>query len=279
MRPMNTNTALRLVRGALPSVGPGERRVLETVLDRAHEVAGWSTAELAAASGTSPATVVRACQTAGFRGYQHLRLELARSVEDLGPGSPGTAAADSVFDRAAHAVERVRRDLDRDVVARAAAVLAAAPRVLFVGNGFSSPPLQDAAMRWATIGRPVEAPVDVLAQQFAAHASRPGDACLVVSFSGANTHTVRAARAASDRGATVIAVTSFLRTPLTKIADAVIIAGPAEHEYEIDPYVSRLGHHLALHVLHAAVRDLVEVDDLGGMRDVVSGALTDGTEA
>lgn len=50
------------------------------ILANPEEVVEWSTAQLALRADTATATVIRACQSLGFRGFQHLRLELERST-------------------------------------------------------------------------------------------------------------------------------------------------------------------------------------------------------
>ena len=77
---LSDGIVLLRVRAALPLLGPSERRVAQVILDRPGAVTEWSTAELATEAATSAATVVRACQNLGFRGFQHLRLEVARAA-------------------------------------------------------------------------------------------------------------------------------------------------------------------------------------------------------
>ena len=69
-------------------------------------------------------------------------------------------------------------------------------RVLVVGNGLSAPLAVDAAARMVGIGRHAEAPLDVISQQVSARQLGAGDALLVISGSGANQSSVRAAEAA-----------------------------------------------------------------------------------
>jgi len=147
-----------------------------------------------------------------------------------------------------------------------------------VGTGFSSPPIQDAALRFLTAGRPVEAPFDVQAQQFAARLLTDRDVCLAVSYSGANANTLKACSSAKEGGgATVIAITSFARSPLTRLADISLVTGPVTHNHDVDPYLSRVSHGLVLHALQRAVLAQPEGESLvASMRDVVADALTDG---
>ncbi|MFO7689881.1 MAG: MurR/RpiR family transcriptional regulator [Cryobacterium sp.] len=266
-------TVLMRVRAALPLLGPSERRVAQVILERPGAVTEWSTAELATRAGTSTATVVRACQNLGFRGFQHLRLEVARAAPTEGAPAPDAHPLDRVFADAADAIVLGRNSVDLAAVDAAGDVLATARRLVLVGTGFSAPPLQDAAMRFATLGRAVEAPSDILGQQFAARSLTGDDACLTVSYSGANAHTLRACRAAKEGGAVLIAVTSFARSPLTQLADISLVTGPVTRAHDVDPFLSRLSHLLVLHALHAALHSRTTAAATAPMRDVVAEAL------
>jgi DNA-binding MurR/RpiR family transcriptional regulator len=236
-------------------------------------VVEFSTSELASAAGTSAATVSRACQTLGFRGFQHLKLDVARAAPS--PQNLNTHPLSRIFSDAADAISLGRASVDVVSIDAAVEALAAARRLVLVGTGFSAPPLQDAAMRFATVGRSVEAPSDVLGQQFAASSLTTADACLTVSYSGANIHTLNACRAAKEGGATLIAVTSFARSPLTRLADIALVTGPVTRAHDIDPFLSRLSHLLVLHTLHTALFARSDADDLATMRHVVADALVD----
>jgi len=266
-------TVMARLRVALPLLGPSERRVAQAILARPAEVTEWSTAELAIAADTSPATVVRACQNLGFRGFQHLRLEIARVAPIPAPPEDQAHPLTRIFSDAADAIQLGRASVDIASVDAAVDALAGARRLVLVGTGFSAPPLQDAAMRFATVGRPVEAPTDVLGQQFAAHSLTAGDVCLTVSYSGANTHTLRACRAAKEGGAIVVAVTSFARSPLTQLADISLITSPMSKAHHVDPFLSRLSHLLVLHTLHTALFARGSQTDALHMGDVVAEAL------
>ncbi len=269
-------SALALIRAVAGGLGHSEGAVARVILDRPGEIPQWSTQELAAAAGTSTATVIRACQRLGFRGFQHLRLELAREGSATPADEPVAGdAVDAVFAHARTALLVGQQAIDRAALAEAAALLAGAARVVCSANGFSAPPLQDAAMRFATIGRPVEAPLDILAQQFAAHSTGPADVCLALSHSGANTHTLATARAARKRGARIIALSSYARSPLGDLADVTLSTGMIGAQHTVDPFFSRLGHSVLLQALVAEVSALAAPSDALDMREVVADALAD----
>ncbi|WP_427869436.1 MurR/RpiR family transcriptional regulator [Leucobacter luti] len=269
----SSSSALALIRAYAATLGQSEGAVARVILERPTEIPQWSTQELAAAAGTSAATVIRACQRLGFRGFQHLRLELARE------GAPAEAApgdlVSQVFDSAREALALGRDAVSREALAAAVELLAGARRVIFTANGFSAPPLQDAAMRFATLGRPVEAPLDILAQQFAAHTLGPEDVCLALSHSGANAHTLATCRAAKQRGARVIALCSYARAPIPELADVVVSTGAVGPQHTVDPFFVRLSHSVLLHALLASLAARTGAADPGEMRTVVAEALAD----
>lgn len=266
-------TVLARIRSAMSALGPSEAKVAAVVLADPEGVVELSTAELALRAGTSTATVIRACQSLGFRGFQHLRLEIARSAPLL-PRENDDIVADT-FNDAQAALRLAQESIDPIGIEGAATELRDARRVVLVGNGFSGPPLQDFAMRLSTLGRWVEAPIDPLAQQFAVHSLKPREICFALSYSGANVQTLQACTAAAERGARVLAVTSYTRSPLGRIADLVVSTGPAAAAHDVDPYLARLGHTVALHALHAAMARHIEPSEVADMRHVVVDALTD----
>ncbi|WP_110588091.1 MurR/RpiR family transcriptional regulator [Microbacterium suaedae] len=266
-------SVLTRVRSCVSSLGPSERRVADVVLARSEEVMGWSTAELAAAADTSTATVIRACQSLGFRGFQHLRLELARSTPILARDSDDIVT--NTFDDSVDAVRLAQDSVDPGRIDAVADAMRGARRIVLVGNGFSGPPLQDFAMRLSTLGRAPEAPIDPLAQQFAARTLAAGDLCLALSYSGANVQTLRACAAAADRGAIVAAVTSYARSPLGRIAELVVATGPAGEAHDVDPFFARLGHTVVLHALLTSLAPDSRDAEVAEMRHVVADALAE----
>ncbi|QYB04389.1 hypothetical protein I1A62_07785 [Rhodococcus sp. USK10] len=88
---------------------------------------------------------------------------------------PEAAAATPVgtaFGAAAEALTATRATIDRAGFAAVVDLIVRARRILLVGNGFSSSPIQDAALQFTTAGRSVEAPRDILGQQFSARISQ-----------------------------------------------------------------------------------------------------------
>ena len=249
----------------LPSLNPGAQRVARICVERPEQVVEMSGADLAEAGETSPATVSRMSKALGFRSFQHLRLLLVR---DLGAGSQAEAVhADDtagvlqqLADRAGSMIQTSLAAVDPASFDAAADAIAAARRVLIVGTGASAPPAQSAALAFVMNGRSCEAPGDGVAQQLTASVLSPGDVCVVVSSSGANSVTLKAATAAADAGATVIGVTSFARSPLAERADLLLVVGARFRAWDAGALGSSLAQTLLLSALQMAVaRRMVDV--------------------
>lgn len=274
LAPVREFAVLARLRATMAALGPSEAKVAAVLLARADEVVGWSTAELAEAATTSTATVIRACQSLGYRGFQHLRLELARSGSHPAPAGERSPERDR-FDDAIDALRYAQSSVAAAALEEAVATLRSARRILLIGNGFSGPPLQDFAMRLSTVGIGSEAPVDPLAQQFSANTLSHQDVALALSYSGANVQSVRACAAACERGAKVIVVTSYQRSPMGRLASTVITTGAAGSSHDVDPNLARLAHTVVLHELHARLSENRGISDVAGMRRLVAEAITD----
>jgi DNA-binding MurR/RpiR family transcriptional regulator len=228
-------TTVSAIRALSSTLAPSELRVAEVCMTRAAEVAWWSVADVAENASTSTATVIRACQNLGFKGFQHLRMLLLR---DLGAAGNGTAAEPgagvqgvsdlhTMFNAVCADLSGALAPLNPAMLDDAVSALVSAGRVLIVGNGSSAPSAAAFAFSLAFRGRPAEAPMDVVAQQIAAQNLRKGDACVAVSSSGMNAFTLPPAAAAKESGATVIGVTSYARSTLLEICDIGLVVGNA----------------------------------------------------
>jgi RpiR family transcriptional regulator, carbohydrate utilization regulator len=249
------------VRARLESLAPSEARVGKVLLDRGAGIIRLSVSEVASLASTGIGTVVRACQSLGFKGFQDAKIALA---EDLTPLAENDPEHINPTDTPAHvltklaaggsdALRRAPASVDPDHLHHAVTLITTAHHVLLLGVGTSDPLARDAAYRLLGIGIPAEAPGDVHTQHVRARQLTDHDVAIAVSHTGSTRETVDAARAARDAGAPVIAVTSFALTPLTELSTAVLVAGGRETRYRVEAMTSRLAHHLILDTLYVSL--------------------------
>ncbi|TQL69289.1 RpiR family transcriptional regulator [Nocardioides albertanoniae] len=241
---MTSAPVLPAIRAAMPRLNPSERAVAEVVLTRSEWAIEATTAEIAAEASVSTATVVRASQRLGFRGFPHLKVLLARDLgttkTETNEGTSPLTVVRAFFADIADSASDMVGLLSEDQVSNAVELLANARSVLVAGTGVSSPVAKDIAMRLASQGLSTVAPSDHLDQLIRARLLRAGDVCIVVSGTGATAPTIQVAQAAVAAEASVIALTSFTGTQLTKLAEVELVTpqgGRAGFRQELDSII------------------------------------------
>lgn len=215
-----------------PALIPSERRVARILAAFPGEMALLSVTEVAERANTSPSTVIRACQSLGFKGFQHLRLLLlrdaaSRSQEVPAATGPSVSWLPDYLRVTSAELQNAFGGLDYSRFDEAVTAIVGARRVLVVGNGGSGPSADIIALGLISAGRGCEAPADAVAQQLSAATLGRGDVCVALSSSGANQVTVQAAGAAGDSGAAVIGIAGFARSALSDVSTITLVAGAA----------------------------------------------------
>src|SRR6185295_17250291 len=213
----------------LPNLAPVERRVAQAVLDDPQGVAWRSISELARTCGTSATSVVRFCRAVGLRGYPDLRLALAGAVarddaaavaaasHDIDPGDDAATITSKIAYADARAVTETAGHLDIAILVQVTEALAKAGRIDIYGVGASGFVALDLQMKLQRIGRPAFAWPDP-------H----------MAISSA------ALREARSHGATTAAVTNFPWSPITEVADLVLITAARETAFRSGATTSRI---------------------------------------
>lgn len=262
LRPVRApGSVAEMIRAASGSLPPAEARVAQALLTRGVEVVHASVTEIALAADTGIGTVVRACQSLGFKGFQAAKIALAQDLlplderpqRDVTAGDSPEEVLSKLAESSGEALRRATASIQAGALAQAVDLLARARRVLCLGVGNSAPLAQDAAYRLATIGIDADAPPDVHVQHLRARLLKKADAALVVSHTGTTQETLGAARGAKEAGAAIIAITSFSPTPLTGLADVALVAGGRETRYRVEAMASRLAHLLVIDTLFTSL--------------------------
>lgn len=245
--PVDAPTTVRIA-AMRNSLQPTERRVADLIVAEPDAVVELTAQQLADRAGVARSSVVRACQSLGYRGYPQLRVALAAELGaqterelDHGDGPLGELRA--ALARAAQSLTTAVSLMTEADVSAAVADVSGATRLLVVANGLSAPVASDLAMRLTAVGRPAEVIADAIAQQIAARQLSAADVCIVVSGSGANAASLRAAEGARAAGARVIALTSFASSPLADLADLSLVIAPTGVSFREElAHTSRVAH-------------------------------------
>lgn len=250
---------LELIRSRMPGFSPAESRVARVVLTKPLEILDLSVTQLADRSESSVGSVVRFCQGLGLRGYQDLKLQLAKRsipveqqlLDEVSAGDGALEVIRKVLSGTANALQEAAHVVAPEALGQVAEKLLAARRIQFAAVGTSAPLAADISYRLTTIGLPAVFPPDVHVQHVTARMLGPGDVCFAISHTGSTTETLATMRTAAQSGATAIALTSFASSPLTELVDLLLVAGSRETSYRIETMTSR--------IVHLAVLDAIFV--------------------
>lgn len=252
-----TGPVLARIRSVRPSLSRTGTRIADTVLAEPRATVELTVSDLAARTDTSVASVVRFCQDLGLRGYQDLKLRLAAetATADTRPESHDSAGSvvTTTLTAAAEGIRQAADSIDLASLEPIVDTLRRCSRALLIGVGTSAPVAQDAAYRLRSHGVAVDAPADCHVQHVAAQLLTHDMACLAISHTGQTRETLAAVTAASSAGATILAVTSFNRSPLTELCDHAVVVGAAETNQHLEARASRLVHLAVIDALLAAL--------------------------
>jgi DNA-binding MurR/RpiR family transcriptional regulator len=225
--PKSVGPRIRMMR---PHLTPLETKVVDLVMglqDFSHET---PLKEVADVAGVSEAMVVKIAKKLGFAGYRdfrqnvvdYVRLPIAEMHEELSPDDTPREIINKVFRASLQALEETLAITDVEACERAATFIAGARQRDFYGVGGSAQIARDAAHKFLRIG--VRASVQDDAHMMAMSASVLGtnDVAVGFSHSGATLLTIEALQLARKNGARTIAITNYLNSPITEVADVVL---------------------------------------------------------
>jgi glucokinase len=251
---------LSQLQRARASLSPAERRVADHVLAHARSVLSDPIAEIARAAGVSQPTVIRFCRSLGCEGLSDFKLRLASGLSGAIPlthtqvtGNDSTLELGvKVLGNTASAILQVREQLNRDTLARAIELLAAAQRIEFFAIGHYGVVADDAQFKFLRFGVPSASFTDPRLQVLAAKVLRPSDVAVVISSTGRTDELLAVTELAQARGAVVLAITAS-HSPLAKKADVALIVDHVEDIATQVPMVSRILHLLIIDILAVGV--------------------------
>lgn len=182
-----------------------EQAVAEYILKHMKDIQGMSSEDLARASYTSKATVIRLCKKLGVAGYPELKYQLVSEmvqnirVNQLLSKEPITDKSTcqdildilpKLYDKA---ITDTRLCMDKNAVRRIFNRIKVADRIDIYGSGISYILAQSAAFKFATLGLECSAYEGVNAHYLSA-AKKQKSVSFIISFTGANRSMIDVAR-------------------------------------------------------------------------------------
>lgn len=256
-----TKTVLASIRAMIGSLPPGDRKVASTVLDDPEAVIHMTVAELAAKAGTAESTAVRCCHKLGYRGFQDLKIHLARELSahspeihaDLDSAEHPHDVLRTVLSFDSQVLDDVVATLEPEAFNAAVTALESASRVVLVGYGSSYYVCLEAEERLSSIGIDARAPRSPNMKLMQSFQLTERDVLVCVSHTGATKDVIRYADVARSARGTTVVITSYGRSRLARSADVLLLAGGRELDFRFDALSGRIAHLAVLDALYMAL--------------------------
>ena len=252
------------IRAQIPKLTKSEQRVADYIVNNPQDAIFQSISELADCSDTSEATVVRACKRLGFSSYQEFKVLLAQAIANpdqiihgaihVEENAPVSSIVNSVFESTVQTMRLTQNALDLSAAEQAAELLCRARRVCILGFGGSHAIAIDLQHKLLRLGIDAVFQPDLHLQRiFIANHMGPEDVLFAVSHSGSSKAVVDNAALGKKLDASLIALTSTVKSPLSALADVHLYTLSDETKHSFSAIASRLAQMAVVDVLHTII--------------------------
>ena len=253
-------TVFETISRAYYDLTAAEKKTADYVMKHHDETQYMSIAELADASGVAEATVSRFCRRLGYKGYNAFKLAIANAAAVGRHGGDQLSGQiledDSLEDMSRKlysadlaAMAQTLERLDAERIGAAVDCLEKAGKVLCMGQGGSMVMASEAAHLFSTVSGKFFPVSDSHSQVIAAANMDENDALLFFSYSGATREMSETLNVARSRGARVILITRFPRSPGAALADVVLCCGSNESPLQLSSVPAKIAQLFLMDVL------------------------------
>ena len=220
-----SNSVIEQIKAMYEELFSAEKRVAEYILERPQAMITMNISELARASGSSEATVVRMCKHVGYQGYHQMRLimshDLGKNQRSYDDGEM-LSTTQNLFSASAARVAALAENIDMDMLVKVAKILKSSRLVFVVAAGNTTPVANDLGFRLERYGVPCS--YSVLPEQFLNHVSlgTKEDTIIAISRSGVSKPVVQAMNLARKNQMRTIVITAEKDTQLAEGADCIL---------------------------------------------------------
>lgn len=248
----NSTTLGERIESLMSSLTASERRIAKLIIDNPSGVSMMTISDLSSRAGTSESTVVRTARTLGFSGYPELRLALAAAgaatptndrptlTGDIHRDDSLEVALEKLATAEVAALRSTASQVDLTALQTVVDAIATARRVDIYGIGASGLVGADFWQKLMRIGRDCHVFEEAHIARVSASLLSPGDLALAISHSGEITDVLDAIRLAKDLGATTVAITSQVKSPLARLVDHVLLTSARKEPLHPGAMASRM---------------------------------------
>ncbi|MGG4032464.1 MurR/RpiR family transcriptional regulator [Paenibacillus cisolokensis] len=240
LKRMQTSNPILMISSIYNSLTKAEKKVADAVRDNPEEAVMFTVTDLSEKAGVGETSVIRFCRKLGFRGYHDFKLAVAQDLVHLPSYITGEIDELDEFDviirkmtQNHESILKSTMDLLRlESLQEAVELLVKANKIYIYGVGSSGITALDAHYRLMRLGMNVEVQRDSHIIAMSAALAGKGDVVLGITTSGSTKDLVDPIAEAKRNGAGVVCLTSHAKSPITQIADAVLLIPSKETPFQ-----------------------------------------------
>ncbi|HAJ33593.1 MAG TPA: transcriptional regulator [Candidatus Atribacteria bacterium] len=250
------------IKSQLTSLKPAERRVADYILNNINEVIHLSITKMAENVGVSEATIVKFCQHIGYSGYQELKIILAQAGEkehrehiygEIEANDDINIIIKKIFQIYSKSLNNTKELLQNTDIKTGIEMILKARRLYFFGFGASGIVAKDADLKFKRINYISEALIDNHKQKTIGALLTKEDVVIAISDSGRTKELIESLKIVKNTMAKIIAITSNLGSPITKLADITLLTSSQETPFRGSALASRMAQLAVIDVLFLGV--------------------------
>lgn len=257
---MSNRSVMDIICASYERFFDAEKKIADYILDSKKAAVDMTVAELARASGTSDATVSRFCRRCGFKGYQDLKMALAKEImeeerdslqvsNEIERGNLPQALQNILANKIAEMTGTIGM-LDPDNLETILKILEHARIIQFAAVGNTVPVAMDGCFKFNQLGLCSICSTIWEAQMAGTYNLGPQDVVLIISNSGTSRRLVTLAEGAHENGARIIVITNNASSPLAALSDYQIITATREKLLTGEFWFSRIPAMLIIETLY-----------------------------
>ena len=260
VREMSNRSVMDIICASYEQFFEAEKKIADYILNNKKEAVEMTVAELAKASKTSDATVSRFCRRCGFKGYQNLKMALAKEImeeerdslqvsNEIDRGNLPQALQNILANKMAEMTGTIGM-LEPDNLETILKILESARTIQFAAVGNTIPVAMDGAFKFNQLGISASCSSICEAQMAYTYNLGPQDVVLIISNSGMSRRLLTLAEGAHENGARVIVITNNASSPLALTSDYRIITATREKLLTGEFWFSRIPAMLVIETLY-----------------------------
>ena len=242
-----------------------EKKIAKTILSNPQLLNQASLSAIAVDLDVGEATFIRFCRTLGFKGFTDFKMDLAIELATQDKSETTLLDTDVTVEDSAqnialklqavinNVITETMNLLDFKELEKVVKAFRQAKRIFLFGVGSSGITAEDAKNKFMRIGLQMDAATNNHFMYMQASLMQKGDVVMGISHSGYSQETTHALGIAHKAGATTIALTHNLLSPITRVADLVLINGHRQGQMQGDSIGTKIAQLFVLDLIYALI--------------------------